>query len=62
VCVLEISAALHGLNLDWIKAFFAKRGLRTFHFHTNPAATAHFIQAVKDSAHSTVKPSLIWIE
>jgi serine/threonine protein kinase len=60
-CVfLEMTAALHGLNIDWMKAFFAKSSSGALHFHTNPAAIAQFIQALKDTAHSTDKSSLIW--
>jgi hypothetical protein len=55
-------AALHGLNVDWIKAFFAKHGSRSLHFHDNPAATADFIQALKNTVHPTDSPSLIWTE
>jgi serine/threonine protein kinase len=62
-CVfVEMIAALHGLNVDWIKAFFAKHGSRSLHFHDNPAATADFIQALKNTVHPTDSPSLIWTE
>jgi hypothetical protein len=55
-------AALYGLNVAWIKTFFAKSGSRSVHFHTNPATTARFIQALKDTVVATDRPSLTWTE
>jgi hypothetical protein len=55
-------AALYGLNVAWIKTFLAKSGSRSVHFHTNPATTARFIQALKDTVVATDRPSLTWTE
>jgi serine/threonine protein kinase len=39
-CVyVEMTAALHGLNVDCIKEFYARSGSRSVHFHSNPAAS-----------------------
>jgi serine/threonine protein kinase len=60
-CVfLEITAALRGLNVDWMKEYFARSG--SHHFHSNHAATVQFNQELKDTAHPTDKRTLYWIE
>jgi serine/threonine protein kinase len=61
-CVfIEMTAALHGLNVDRIKDFYARSGSRSVHFHSNPSATGEFIKELKNTARPTDKPTLLWI-
>jgi serine/threonine protein kinase len=44
-CVfLEMLAALHGYNTDWIKRYFAGVHTQATHFHANPDATSQLLQ------------------
>ncbi|CAO2655578.1 Nn.00g043810.m01.CDS01 [Neocucurbitaria sp. VM-36] len=62
-CVfLEMTAALQGLNIGWIKEFYTKCHSQSPHFHANPAATAQLIQKLGTTAQPRHKRMLIWIE
>jgi len=62
-CVfLEMTAALRGLNIGWIKDYFAKSGSRGMHFHTNYAATVELIQEFKAGGDSRNALAMNWIE
>ena len=62
-CVfLEMTAALQGLNVEWIKKFYIKCHSQGTHFHANPAATTQLIQEFGTTAHPKHKRTLSWIE
>ena len=62
-CVfLEMTAALRGLSIEWIKDYFAKHGSGGIHFHANHAATMELVQNFRAGGDSKNARVLTWIE
>jgi serine/threonine protein kinase len=60
-CVfLEMLAALHGYNTDWIKRYFAGVHTQATHFHANPDATSQLLQEWEATWTMLDKTPLIW--
>jgi serine/threonine protein kinase len=62
-CVfLEMTAALHGLDVNWIKTYFATYGSQAPHFHSNPDATQQLLYSWETSWNRDDKLPLLWIK
>jgi serine/threonine protein kinase len=62
-CVfLEMLAALHGYNTDWIKRYFAGVHTQATHFHANPDATSQLLQEWEATWTVLDKTPLSWIK
>jgi serine/threonine protein kinase len=60
-CVyLEMLAALHGYNTDWIKRYFAGVHTQATHFHANPDATSQLLQEWEATWTMLDKMPLLW--
>jgi serine/threonine protein kinase len=62
-CVfLEMVAALHGHNVDWMKHYFATSHSMSSHFYANPEATSQLIREWDSTWTARDRKPLQWIE
>ncbi|OAL53742.1 kinase-like protein [Pyrenochaeta sp. DS3sAY3a] len=62
-CVfLEMSAAMHGMNVSGIKTFFDNSSSHGTHYHANPAATTQMIRELENVGDRRNRRALTWIE
>lgn len=62
-CVfLEMSAAMHGMNVSGIKTFFDNSSSQGTHYHANPAATTQMIRELENVGDRRYRRPLTWIE
>jgi serine/threonine protein kinase len=61
-CVfLEMTAALHGHNVDWMKRYYATLSTTSPHFYANPEATAQLIGEWETTWTARDRIPLLWI-
>ncbi|KAH7384587.1 kinase-like domain-containing protein [Pyrenochaeta sp. MPI-SDFR-AT-0127] len=62
-CVfLEMTAALQGLNVEWIKTLFTNSNSQGTHFHSNPIALTELLRELKETVDPSHKRTFTWIE